>query len=103
MRFIKVQSQLTCYHKWVNLHYGNANGGTVPILGAFIGCNYTDLLGNTVFTNKYPGTASVKSSTEVTALVADEMQIKLFLIGCNAGITQADVLENANFSYCRNW
>jgi len=78
---------------------GNANGGTVPILGAFIGCNYTDLLGNTVFTNKYPGTASVKSSTEVTALVADHPD-QLFLINCTAGITQANAFENANFATC---
>jgi|TARA_B100001778_G_C18465299_1_gene573147 hypothetical protein len=75
----------------------NANGGTVPILGAFIGCNYTDLLGNTIFDNKYPGTASVKSSTEVTALIADHPD-QLFLINCNAGVTQADVFRNANFA-----
>ncbi len=78
---------------------GNANGGTVPLLGAFIGCNYTDLLGNTVFTNKYPGTASVKANTEVTALVADHPD-QLFLINCTAGMTQADVFANANFATC---
>ena len=49
---------------------GAAAGGTVPILGAFIGCQYTDLNGKPVFTNKWPGTSSVKSSTAATALVA---------------------------------
>lgn len=76
---------------------GNANGGTVPMLGAFIGCNYTDLLGNTVFTNKYPGTASLKANTSATALIADHPD-QLFLINCNAGVTQADVFRNANFA-----
>ena len=78
---------------------GNANGGTVPILGAFIGCQYTDLLGNTIFNNRYPGTASVKSSTEVTALIADDPD-QLFLINCDAAMTQAGVFANGNFATC---
>jgi hypothetical protein len=47
---------------------GAAAGGTVPLLGAFIGCKYTDLNGDTKFANKWPGTCAVKSSTEATAL-----------------------------------
>ena len=47
---------------------GNANGGTVPLLGAFIGCNYTDLNGTPVWSPRWPGTAAVFAGTEATAM-----------------------------------
>jgi hypothetical protein len=76
---------------------GAAAGGTVPILGAFIGVEYTDLTGKPTFTNKWPGTSSVKSSTKATALIAANPD-QLFLINCNAAATQAVVNANANFA-----
>jgi hypothetical protein len=76
---------------------GAAAGGTVPLLGAFIGCEYTDTNGNVTFTNKWPGTSSVKSSTEAKCFVASHPD-QLFLINCDAAATQAAVHANANFA-----
>lgn len=76
---------------------GNANGGTVPLLGVFIGCQYTDLNGTPTFTNKWPGTAAVKSSTAATALIAAHPD-QLFLINCDAAAADATVHANANFA-----
>jgi len=75
---------------------GAAAGGTVPILGAFVGCHYTDTNGKPTFTNKWPGTSSVKSSTRATCLIASNPD-QLFLINCDAAATQAAVHANANF------
>ena len=76
---------------------GAAAGGTVPILGAFIGCEYTDLNGTPTFTNKWPGTASVKSSTQAIAHISANPE-QLFLINCDAAATDAAVHANANFA-----
>lgn len=76
---------------------GAAAGGTVPLLGAFIGCNYIALDGTPTFANKWPGTSSVKSGTAATALVASHPD-QLFLINCDDPATQADVNANANFA-----
>jgi hypothetical protein len=76
---------------------GAAAGGTVPILGVFIGCEYTDTNGKPTFTNKWPGTSSVKSSTAAVAHVAADPD-QLFLINCDATVTQAAVHANANFA-----
>lgn len=76
---------------------GAAAGGTVPLLGAFIGCNYIALDGTPTFTNKWPGTSSVKSGTEATALVAAHPD-QLFLINCNAAAADATINANANFA-----
>jgi hypothetical protein len=76
---------------------GAAAGGTVPLLGVFIGCQYTDLNGTPTFTNKWPGTAAVKSSTAATALIAAHPD-QLFLINCDAAAADATVHANANFA-----
>jgi hypothetical protein len=76
---------------------GAAAGGTVPLLGAFIGCNYTDLNGVPTFANKWPGTASVKSGTAATALIAAHPD-QLFLINCDAAAADATIHANANFA-----
>jgi hypothetical protein len=76
---------------------GNANGGTVSLLGAFIGCEYTALDGTPTFTNQWPGTSSVKSSTEATALVAAHPD-QLFLINCDAAAADSIIHANANFA-----
>ena len=76
---------------------GNANGGTVPLLGAFIGCNYTDLNGTPVWSPRWPGTAAVFAGTEATAMVASHPD-QLFLINCNAAISDIDVHRNTGQS-----
>jgi|TARA_R100001086_G_scaffold6237_2_gene3893 hypothetical protein len=76
---------------------GAAAGGTVPILGVFVGVEYTDLNGKPTFTNKYPGTSSLKSSTAAVAHVSANPD-QLFLINCDATVTQAAVHANANFA-----
>lgn len=76
---------------------GSAAGGTVPLLGAFIGCQYTDLNGTPTFTNKWPGTAAVKSGTAATALIAAHPD-QLFLINCDAAAADSTVHANADFA-----
>lgn len=76
---------------------GNANGGTVPLLGAFLGCNYIDLNGKPVWSPKWPGTAAVKANTEATCEVAAHPD-QLFLINCDAAAGDDLVHENANFA-----
>lgn len=76
---------------------GNANGGTVPLLGAFIGCNYTDLNGKPTYSNKWPGTSAVMAGTEATALIAAHPD-QLFLINCDAAAANSLVHANANFA-----
>jgi hypothetical protein len=76
---------------------GAAAGGTVPLLGAFIGCNYIALDGTPTFANKWPGTSSVKANTAATALVASHPD-QLFLINCNAAAADAIIHANANFA-----
>ena len=76
---------------------GAAAGGTVPLLGAFMGCNYTDLDGKPRWANKWPGTSSVKSSTEATCVIAANPD-QLFLINTNAAAADSLVHANANFA-----
>jgi len=76
---------------------GNANGGTVPLLGAFIGCEYTDLNGTPTYANKWPGTSAVKSGTAAYALIASHPD-QQFLINCDAAAADDLIHENANFA-----
>tara|TARA_A100001391_G_C4987012_1_gene256975 strand:- start:117 stop:734 length:618 start_codon:yes stop_codon:yes gene_type:complete len=76
---------------------GNANGGTVPILGAFVGVEFTDTNGNVTFANKWPGTGSAKSNTKATALIASHPD-QLFLINCDAAAADSVIHANANFA-----
>lgn len=76
---------------------GNANGGTVPLLGAFVGCQYTDLNGTPTFANKWPGTSAVKSGTAAYALVAAHPD-QLFAINCDAAAADTLIHSNANFA-----
>jgi|TARA_S200002703_G_scaffold6278_2_gene6974 hypothetical protein len=76
---------------------GAAAGGTVPLLGAFMGCNYTDLDGKPRWANKWPGTSSVKSSTEATCVIAANPD-QLFLINADAAAADSTIHANANFA-----
>ena len=76
---------------------GAAAGGTVPLLGVFLGCNYTDLNGKPVWSPKWPGTASVMANTYATCEIASHPD-QLFLINCDGAAADEFVHENANFS-----
>tara|TARA_Y100000114_G_scaffold109069_1_gene102473 strand:+ start:8421 stop:9038 length:618 start_codon:yes stop_codon:yes gene_type:complete len=76
---------------------GAAAGGTVPLLGVFMGCEYTDLNGTPTFTNKYPGTAQVKANTPVTGLISANPD-QLYLINCDAAAADSIIHANANFA-----
>jgi hypothetical protein len=76
---------------------GAAAGGTVPYLGVFMGCKYTALDGTPTWSAYYPGTASVKSSTEVIGYVIDDPNA-LFVINCDAAAADGLVFANANFA-----
>jgi len=43
---------------------GNANGGTVPLLGVFMGCKYIATDGTPTWAPYWPGYAAIKPSTE---------------------------------------
>ena len=75
---------------------GNANGGTVPLLGAFLGCEYVTLDGTPTFSNKWPGTAAAKSGSEAIAHVAAHPD-QLFLINCDAAAADSIIHANCNF------
>jgi len=76
---------------------GAAAGGTVANLGVFIGCEYTDLTGKPVWSNYYPGTASLKSSTACKASIVDDPNA-LYTINCDAAAADGLVFSNANFA-----
>lgn len=76
---------------------GNANGGTVPLLGAFLGCNYIDLSGKPRWSPYWPGTASVYAGSVATATISADPD-QLFLINCNAAAADAIIHANANFA-----
>jgi len=76
---------------------GNANGGTVPLLGAFLGCNYIDLTGKPRWSPTWPGTAAVFANSIATATISADPD-QLFLINCNAAAADSLVHANANFA-----
>ena len=76
---------------------GNANGGTVPLLGVFLGCNYIDLNGKPIWSPKWPGTAAVQSGSVATALISAHPD-QLFEINCDAAAADTLVHANANFA-----
>lgn len=76
---------------------GSAAGGTVPLLGAFLGCNYIDLTGKPRFSPYWPGTASVYANSVATAIVSANPD-QTFAINCDAAAADSIVHANANFS-----
>ena len=81
---------------------GAAAGGTVGLVGAFMGCEYvSSTTGKPVFSNRWPGSGA-DSNHPVKAFVADD-PMQLFAIATDASITnkataRAAVFANANFS-----
>ena len=76
---------------------GSAAGGTVPLLGAFLGCNYIDLTGKPRFSPYWPGTASVYANSVATAIVSANPD-QTFAINCDAAAADSIVHANANFA-----
>ena len=84
---------------------GNANGGTVPALGVFLGVEYVDSSSKkTVFKNYWPGSNNVSVDTNfpVKALVADNPN-QLFMVAAADTVTDrataiADIFANASLA-----
>jgi len=75
----------------------SAAGGTVPLLGAFLGCNYIDLTGKPRWAPSWPGTAAVFANSVATATVSAHPD-QTFLINCDAAAADSLVHANANFA-----
>jgi len=75
---------------------GSASGGTVPLLGVFMGCNYVDLEGKPRWSPFWPGTAAVKASTPATAMIVSDPDA-VFVINCDAAAADSIIHANANF------
>jgi len=74
----------------------HADGGTVPIVGVFNGCKYTDpTSGEQVFSNYYP--ASTNASDIIAFIIDDPMVV--FEIQANAAFPIADLLGNFDIVY----
>ena len=76
---------------------GAAAGGTVPLLGVFMGCKYTATDGTPTWSAYWPGYAAVKASTEATAFVADNPHA-LFVINADGALPDNALFANANFA-----
>ena len=81
---------------------GAAAGGTVGLLGAFMGCKYVaSTTGKPTWSNYWPGSGA-NSSHPVEAWVADD-PMQIFIVATDASWTskataRAAVFANANFS-----
>ena len=76
---------------------GAAAGGTVPLLGVFVGCKYTALDGTPAWSAHFPGYAAIKAQTEATAFIADNPDA-LFVINADGALPDADRFSNMNFA-----
>ena len=76
---------------------GAAAGGTVPLLGVFMGCRYIATDGTPTWSAYWPGYAAVKASTEATAFVADN-PASLFVINADGALPDNALFANANFA-----
>jgi hypothetical protein len=76
---------------------GNANGGTVPILGSFLGCNYIDLTGKPKWSPFFPGTSACYANSIATGIVSANPD-QVFLINTDAAAADTLVHSNANFA-----
>ena len=74
----------------------HADGGTVPIVGVFNGCTYTDpTSGEVTFSNYYP--ASTNASDIIAFIIDDPMVV--FAIPADAAFPIADLLGNFDVVY----
>lgn len=74
----------------------HADGGTVPIVGVFNGCRYTDpTTGKETFSNYYPASTN---AADIEAFVIDDPNV-IFEIQGNAAFPVADLLGNFDIVY----
>ena len=74
----------------------HADGGTVPIIGVFNGCRYTDpTTGKETFSNYYPASTN---ASDIEAFIIDDPNV-IFEIQCNAAFPVADLLGNFDIVY----
>jgi len=74
----------------------HADGGTVPIVGVFNGCRYTDpTTGEQVFSNYYPASTA---ASDIFAYVIDDPNV-VFEVQADAAFPVADLLGNFDIVY----
>ena len=74
----------------------HADGGTVPIVGVFNGCQYTDpTTGEQKFSTFYPASTN---ASDIIAFVIDDPMV-VFEIQCNAAFPVADLFGNFDIVY----
>ena len=76
---------------------GDAEGGTVALLGVFMGCEYIDLDGKPRFSQSYPGRASVLANSDSFAYVSDDPN-QIYEINCDGAAAQTIVFNNAKLA-----
>ena len=74
-----------------------AAGGTVPLLGVFMGCKYIATDGTPTWAPYWPGYAAIKPSTEAIAYVCDGAD-SLFVINADGALPDNALFANANFA-----
>jgi len=74
----------------------HADGGTVPIVGVFNGCQYTDpTTGEQIYSNYYPASTD---TSDIIAFVIDDPSV-VFEVQCNAAFPVADLFGNFDIVY----
>jgi hypothetical protein len=74
----------------------HADGGTVPIVGVFNGCRYTDpTTGKETFSNYYPASTN---AADIEAFIIDDPNV-IFEIQADAAFPVADLLGNFDIVY----
>ena len=74
----------------------HADGGTVPIVGVFNGCRYTDpTTGKETFSNYYPASTN---ASDIEAFVIDDPMV-IFEIQADAAFPVADLFGNFDIVY----
>ena len=74
----------------------HVDGGTVPIVGVFNGCKYTDpTTGEQVFSNSYPASTA---AADIIAFIIDDPMV-VFEVQCDAAFPVADLFGNFDIVY----
>ena len=74
----------------------HADGGTVPIVGVFNGCQYTDpTTSETVFSNFYPASTN---ASDIIAFIIDDPDV-VFEVQADAAFPIADLFGNFDIVY----
>ena len=74
----------------------HADGGTVPIVGVFNGCQFTDpTTGEQVFKNHYPASTN---ASDIIAFIVDDPNV-VFEVQANAAFPIADLFGNFDIIY----